>query len=410
VYGDEQTTKNEQPTEGDQPTGKSGRRPATFLAAKEWPDAGGWLEQSIGLTKTELLNRLADEGITSSSNRLNSYFTGKRLPEPSTLEAICEAAQLSYIEAVDRFGYYREIVTLFDDLVWLGARWLEEDDARGGTLGPLGEEPTRLDSLRNAGVICWKGEPIMWGGQLRWRDKPGDPRSIPEFRNRYIVGSWCELEHRSVSVKFPPIEVVPGSTFSSTFPGTLDRVDPSLNQESLIVPDHTVLVVLPKPIGIALLLATLAFPLRGDGYKEGSPEYRFDLGNAADGLVREARALRTEVRAVGRPKNLHPLLQRACDALDDRSIPFNYRRPTAAEYVVIWASAICGRFTHYARLAAFDFWGEPSGHSWTTTVVTQYGPLGTARQVRMPRPSAFAMMPQAKLAELPEIEPLTTYE
>ena len=67
----------------------------------------------------------------TSSNRLKSYFTGERLLEPATLEEICEAAELSYVEAVDRFGYYREIVRFFDDLVWLGAQWLEEDEARG---------------------------------------------------------------------------------------------------------------------------------------------------------------------------------------------------------------------------------------------------------------------------------------
>jgi hypothetical protein len=395
--------------ESERSAAKTGRRPATFLTREEWPGAGRWLEESIGLSKTELLNRLAELEITSSSNRLKSYFTGQRLPEPSTLEAVCEAGELSYVEAVDRFGYYREIVRLFDDLVWLGARWLEEDDARGGTLGPLGEQPSRLDSLRNTGVLYWKNEPIMWGGKLRWRDDL-DPRSIPEFRNRYIVGSWRELEHQNVSVASPPIEVVPGGTFSLTVPRTLDRVDPSLKQESLIVPEHTALAVVPKPIGIAIVLATLAFPLRGDGYKEGAPEYRYDLGKAADGLVREARRLRTELRAVGRPKSLHPLLQRACDALDDRGIPFNYRRPVAAEYVLIWADAICDRFTHYARLAAFDFWGEAGGHSWTLVAVPQYNALGTGRMVAMPRPSTFAMRPQAELADLPEIETLTTYQ
>jgi len=397
--------------ENEQPAAKSGRRPATFLMPLEWPEAGKWLEESIGLPKAELLDRLAELGITTSSNRLKSYFTGERLPEPATLEAICEAAGLSYVEAVDRFGYYREIVRLFDDLVWLGAQWLEEDDARGGTLSRLGEETSRLDSLRNTGVLYWKGEPITWGRQMPWSDKPGlDPSNIPEFTSRYIVGAWRELEHRNVRVEPPRIDAVPGGTFSLTVPRELDRVDPSLKQESLVVPEHTVLVVLPKPIGIALLLATLAFPLRGDGYKEGAPEYRYNLGRAADDLLKEARTLRTELRGIGRPKNLHPLLRRTCDALDDSRIPFNYRRPIAAEYVVMWADAICDRFTHYARLALFDFWGEAGGHSWTIVAVPQYNALGAGRMVAMPRPSTFAMMPQAKLADRPEIDMLTTYQ
>ena len=68
---------------------------------------------------------------------------------------------------------------------------------------------------------------------------------------------------------------MPGGTFSLTAPVRLEHVDPSLKRESLIVPEHTLFVTLPKPIAIAILLATLAFPLRGDGYKEGAPEYRY---------------------------------------------------------------------------------------------------------------------------------------
>jgi hypothetical protein len=386
-------------------------REATFLDRAEWPEAGAWLEASVRQSGKSDQEIIAHMDLDRGPDRLRSYYRGERLPTPKTMRAICDAADLSYVEAVDRFGYYREIVRLFDDLVWLGAQWLEEDGARGGTLGRLGEEPSPLDSLRNTGVLYWKNEAITWGRQMPWSDKPGlDPSNFPEFTNRYTIGSWLELEHRNVRVELPPIDIVPGGTFSLTVPQALDRVAPSLKQESLIVPEHTLSVVVPKPIGIAILLATLAFPLRGDGYKEGAPEYRYDLGKAADGLVREATGLRTQLRAVGRPKGLHPLLQRACDALDDRRIHFNYRRPVAAEYIVMWADAICDKFTHYARLAAFDFWGEAGGHSWARIAVTQYNALGAATVVAMPRPSAFAMLPQARLADLPEIDTLTTYQ
>jgi hypothetical protein len=389
---------------------RSGRRPATFLRAEEWPAAGQWLAESVGTPKARLLDRLAELGVATSSNRLASYFKGERLPEPATLEAICEAAALSYVEAVDRFGYYREIVRFFDDLVWLGAQWLEEDDARGGTLDPSGEQPSRLASLRETAVLYWKNEPITWGRTTPWSDKPGlDPFNVPEFTNRYIIGAWRELEHQNVSVEFPPIEAVPGGTFTLTAPANLERVDPSLQRESLIVPEHTEFVTVPKPIGIAILLATLAFPRRGDGYKERAPEYRYELGKAADHIARQARALRRESRAVGRPKNLHPLLQRACGSLDDRSIAFNYRRPVAAEYVLMWSDTICRRYTHFARLAAFDFWGEAGGHSWATAVVQQYNVFGRATPIREPRPSVFSMLPQMKLADLPEIDTLTRF-
>lgn len=392
------------------PALKTGRRPATFLLPAEWPAAGQWLEESIGLRPAELLERLADLDTTSSSNRLRSYFTGERLPESATLEAICEAGEVSYFEAVDRFGYYREIVKFFDDLVWLGDRWLNEDNARGGTLGANGEELSGVESLRSTGVLFWNDEPITWGRRMPGRDKPGlDPSDIPAFTDRYVIGAWREIEHRNVSVELPRIEAVPGETFSLTSPLRLEHVDASLRRESLIVPEHTVTIVVPKPVGVAIVLATLAFPLRGDGYKDGAMEYRFNLSKAADPMLRDARRLRANVRAIGRPKRLHPLLQRCCDALDDRSVPFNYRRPMAGEYIVMWATAICSDFTHFARLAGFDFWGEAGGHSWAKTIVPQYGPHGFSRQVEMPRPSAFAMMPQARLADLPDIEILTTY-
>jgi len=396
--------------EKEKPAAKSGRRPATFLTRDEWAAAGKWLEASIGLSKTELLDRLAELGITSSSNRLKSYFGGEHLAEPETLEAICQAADISYVEAVDRFGYYREIVRLFDDLVRLGGEWLEEDDARGGTLGWHGEKTTRLNSLRDTGVLYWKGEPITWGHQLPGRDKPGlDPERTPELLRRYVVASWFVPERQAVRVAFPPIEFVAGGTFSLTVPYTLDRVNPSLKRETVTVEEHHGRTIVPKPIAVAILLAALGFPLRGDGYKEGAPEYRYNLGKAAGALVREATKLRAELRAAGRPKNLHSRLQRACDALDDRGVPFNYRRPVAAEYVVTWADALCRPFTRYARLAAFDFWGEAGGRSWTTTIGQLYTAPNEVKEVRIPVPSAFAMQPQNELADLPEIEMLTTY-
>jgi hypothetical protein len=87
----------------------------------------------------------------------------------------------------------------------------------------------------------------------------------------------------------------------------------------------------------------------------------------------------------------------------------NTGRGIPPEYIVIWATSICSHFTHFARLAGFNFWGEAGGHSWTKAVVQQFGPHGLSRLVEMPRPSAFAMMPQTRLADLPEIDVLTTY-
>jgi hypothetical protein len=374
---------------------RRGRQPATFLSREEWPEAGAWLQ--AGIERTELgtnrfLALLGQQGVSTNANRLKKYRAGLLLPEADTLRAICRVAKLSYVEAADRFGYYREIVRFFDDLIWLGDLWLEEDDARGGTLNGDGSKASRLLSLRDTGVTYWNGKRITV-----------DLLKSPGFLNRYCVGVWHEPEREVERVEYPWIEQE-GSN------GILvpDMSQPPTRREKYAEPQRSVPRAVPKPTAVAILLAVLAFPLRGDGYKEGASEYRYNLGNAAVALIREAQRLRIELRAVGRPKSLHPLLQRACDALDDRGIPFNYRRPVAAEYVVMWTHAICQPFTHYARLAAFDFWGEAGGKSWSTAVAPLCVAPGEAMDVLMPRPSAFAMLPQLRPADLLEIEQLTT--
>jgi hypothetical protein len=148
-------------------------------------------------------------------------------------------------------------------------------------------------------------------------------------------------------------------------------------------------MIVPKPIGVAILLGALAFPRRGDIYKDGAREYRESLGRASHSLVISAKARRSEKRVAGRPKKLHYLLQRASDVLDDSRLPFDLKRPMAGEYIVAWADSICRTFTHYARLAAFEYWGEAGSEISNVT--------------------PFVKMPQFRKAELPEIETLTTY-
>lgn len=370
------------------PRPRSGRGEATFLSAGELLEAGAWLRQGIeraGLGINRFRARLAEEGIATTASRLKGSWLGLHPPEAYTLRAICNAANLSYVEATDRFGYYREIIRIFDDLVWLGGRWLEEDDARGGTLGRNGAQTSHLGSLRDTGVMYWHGRPITWGRTIAGMPDGCDPNADLIFGMRYCVESWHE-GMPSIPPETPRIvrEAVKGTRTAAT--------------------------IVPKPIAIAILLATLTFPRRGDSYKEGTLEYRYDLGNAASDLVGEAKRLRTELRTAGRPKNLHPLLQRACDALDDGRIPFNNRRPMAAEYVVMWADDICDQFNQYARLAAFDFWGEAGGCSWTTEVRRVCSASGKTTKVRIPKPSIFAMLPQLREAGLPEIKTLTTYQ
>ena len=347
------------------PPSRSGRREATFLMPAEWAEAGAWLQSRVEESGVSKRGILAAMGYVGGTNRLNSYYRGDRLLKPKALRAICEAAKISYVEAVDRFGYYREIIKLLDDLTWLGERWLEEDDAWGQIALRLGEPLTPLASVRDTGVMHWHGNPITWGKPTPWPDRPGcDPRDDPSFNKRYCIATWRDAMPR------------------------VARGTPKIVREA-VKHTRTTVTVAPKPIGVAIQLAVLAFPRRGDVYKENAREYREELGREAHALVNLAKSQRSEMRTAGRPKKLPPFLQRASDALDDSRLPFDLKRPMAAEYVVAWADAICQPFTHYARLAAFEYWGEAGS---TISNVT-----------------AFVQLPQLRKAELLPIDTLTTY-
>ena len=119
---------------------RAGLREPTHLARNEWAEAGAFLQSLVersGISKRALLAAI---GYVGGTNRLKSYYRGEILPTPETLRAICDAVKASYVEVADRFGYYREIIRILDDLVWLGAQWLDEDEARGGPLQSLGGE------------------------------------------------------------------------------------------------------------------------------------------------------------------------------------------------------------------------------------------------------------------------------
>jgi|HubBroStandDraft_2_1064218.scaffolds.fasta_scaffold06551_6 hypothetical protein len=350
-----------------------GRREPTFLRPDEWPTAGAFLEQAFidsGLSKRSLLATIRYEGGT---NRLNSWFRGDPLATPETLAKICPPLKLSYLETIDRFGYYRELLRIFDDLVQLGDRWRDDDQAFGQLLRP-GPDPK---TLRDSGVVYWHGHVITWGYE-RAGIEPFDPRDDPTFEKRYTIGEWREGMPR------------------------MSRNIPSIVRDAVRATRSTAVVV-AKPTAVAILLAVLAFSRRGDSQRTGADEYRIDLARAADALVKASRVSRA-----GRPRYLHSLLQRAMDTLDDSSIPFNSRRPIAAEYIIAWAESICEPYTRFARLAAFDFWGEAGARTPTSSAQVDAIP-GETTSVTITPPTIYMQMPQLFEATLPEIEPLTTY-
>jgi hypothetical protein len=356
---------------------RSGRREPTFLRPDEWPGAGAFLEQAFidsGLSKRSLLAAIRYEGGT---NRLNGWFRGDPRPTPKTLAKVCPLLKLSYLEAIDRFGYYRELLRIFDDLVQLGDRWREEDGAFGKLLRS-GPDPK---AIRDSGVVYWRGRVITWGRKAIGFE-PWDPRDDPSFEKRYTVGEWHE--------PMPQME----------------RDTPDIVRDAVRATRSTVTVA-PKPTAVAILLAVLAFERRGDRYRQGAVDYRFQLAKAADALVSEARRLRT--RGAGRPRKIHPLLQRAMDTLDGSAILFNSRRPIAAEYIIAWAESVCEPYTQFARLAAFDIWGEAGGLPRAPSTATLKAVPGKTTSAKIAFPSVYTQLPQLFEATLPDIEQLTTY-
>ncbi len=205
---------------------RQGRREATYLRPHRSPEAGAWLEaawhKSPLRSKREVLAAIEYEGGT---NRFTDHLKGITLPSRQTLRRYCEAFDASYLEAVAHFGYYREFINALDDLVWLGEHSLEEADARGGTSRAGGTTASRLQSLRDMGVIRWKDEPITWGQPIPWSGKPGfNPSTSDKFSRRYVTASWRELEHQVVRVSYPAIEIQPGGTTTLTFPKVLDSL------------------------------------------------------------------------------------------------------------------------------------------------------------------------------------------
>src|ERR1700688_2283186 len=381
---------------------RQGARDPTYLPREEWAKAGTWLEEawrdrnrSSGLSKRSVLAAIEYEGGT---NRLNSYFSGARPPRPKTLRGLCKILGLSYVEAVARYGYHREFISFLGDLVWLGEQWLEEDDSRGGTLGRDGKPASRLRSLRDTGVLHWIGQPTVTDGKTvshvqlcydsegaPWKAEPLDPLQAARFLSRYVVGSWEEAEHQVLRVEFPPIEFKEGATVSLV-------LDPSksIKQEIVVVPAaESAPIVLPQPVALAIMLAVLIFPRRGDLYKDEAPEYPLNLYASADALLEEAEQRRADTVTVGRQRHLHPLLKRALEALGDGMLSFDARRVVAAEHAIAWAQALCTPFTDYAQLAAFELLGE----------------VGSSVSTR----TASSDMPQRRKAKLPPIETLTTY-
>ena len=78
---------------------------------------------------------------------------------------------------------------------------------------------------------------------------------------------------------------------------------------------RTVRCYVPKPLGLAILIAVAGFARRGDIYKSGADRYAADIFAASTQLIELAE------QTIARSYTLPTLLQRADDALKDRELP-----------------------------------------------------------------------------------------
>lgn len=358
----------------------SGRKPRveTWLESEaERLGFSAWLEgqrKAARISKNALGAALGEGYVANGgSSSVNRYLEKGAVPRPETMRRLNEPLRIPWLEVVARAGYYRELVRIFDNLVWLGERWLEEDDARGGTRNRDGSKAPRLLSLRDLGVSYWHGKPL--NAKLL---------ESPEFLNRYCVVRWHAPGREVERVEYPWIEQE----------GSNGVLVPDLSQaptkrEKVPEPQRSEPTMLPKPIALALTLIVLIFPRRGDVYKEDALEYAQALYPATETLIAEAEARRAQWKTAGRPKRVHASLQRVGYVLGDPEMPFDARRFIAAEHGAVWAQALCRPFTDTVRLAALRRPAEAGA------------PLSSL--------PAFIGLPQSYRAVLPPIATLTTY-
>ena len=294
-----------------------------------------WLNSEIsrrGISKSRLAAVLGYDSI----QHVNKILRGT-LPMPPTLYRICCEAGISWLAAFANAGYYHEILHALAALAHLSDEWLREDEAY--------PSPDDHSQFRFSGVLRIHGQIAS---------------DVPNLAERYHVGSYC-VDHSDVEI------------------GDLSDVpeEHRADFERRLRAPEIVRMILPKPLGAAILIAIAGFPRRGDVWKNGTSDYA-------------ARLLEAITPQIGftygspRRRPLPLALQAADDALKNRIVPLDARRVIASEYIVSWADSLCQTYTHYARLASLEYFGV-AGSSLASLSV----------EVRLP---------QIRKATLPDVE------
>jgi hypothetical protein len=267
------------------------------------------------------------------------------LPAPATLRKLCDLLSIPWTEAFANAGYYRELLQALADLADLGMRWYAEDRANG----------LLLESVRTEDVSQIGPEPV------------GSTFQRSEFAERYIIGYWEEGPYDPPEIDFNEQQDADERAYMREW-ARRDAAEP-----------RRIRTIVPKPVAIAILIATVGFPRRGDLYKDDSAGYSAELLKHSTWLIDLAQK---ESKLQGLP----PLLQQADNALKDRLLTLELKRVIAAEYTVAWASQKSALYTHTVRLGAMRRFGVAGSAESDPQIEEQ---LPDIRRAELPRPELF---------------------
>jgi hypothetical protein len=268
------------------------------------------------------------------------------------LRKLCDLLGVPWTEAFANAGYYRELLQALGDLADLGYQWIEKDCG--------------VDEVSSG--FHYHGVAQMHGQPLR------NFTIKPQYADRYVVGGWEE----------GPFEAIEPEFNDETDEQAKEFMREWIREDSGRV--RQIRTVVPKPLAVAILIATVGFVRRGDLYKDAAPSYAAELLRHATWLIDLAQER-------SRLDNLPPLLQKADDALKDRALNLELKRVVAAEYTVAWADAQCGLYTHAARLGAMRRFGV-AGSSESSSRIEER--LPDIRRAELPAPEQFAQHNEVK--------------
>lgn len=315
----------------------------TYVAPDQRHFFTAWLNEVVTNSKVSKLKIAAAIG-HDTTQQLNKFLRGDVMPMPETLRKICDCIGVPWTMAYAHAGYYGEILDILTVLSLLSDQWLEEDRAQ-----------PRRPRFRHG--VLHIGELPIW-----------EAMEQPRYATRYTAGSWLER---------PPLP--PSEADFENIALEHREAFKKLYEEEAREP-RTIWCFVPKPLGLAILIAVAGFPRRGDIYKSGADRYAADIFAASTKLIELAE------QRVRRSYTLPPLLQRAEDALKDGALPFELRRVIAAEYTVKWADQECEFYTHIVRLAALEYFGVAGSSMDNLTPEMQ---LPQLRPAKLPEISEF---------------------